>query len=322
MGDAFTDRLIADGTYDAVMQNAVDKFFTEEPYRSFRDHFNVYSVTAVSKNEIYSSYSETAFRGYFGYESSLVGGDDSIAFSYALKAIDEERIDQALVVVMMNSDVFAGTCYMYTPPDEGDWSNGASVSYFSTYYSNEILFERLIHHEVCGHGFGKLADEYSEGHIEDFPQEDVNFMKSEQNNWGWWKNVDFTSDLSQIRWSHFINDPRYADEGIGAYEGGLTYLTGVWRPTVNSIMRYNWGGFNAPSREAIYYRIHKLAYGPDWKYDYEKFVEYDAINRATATGAASAAISAQRLKINYVEEYFEPTPPPVLIKKTWREALR
>ena len=40
-------------------------------------------------------------------------------------------------------------------------------------------------------------------------------------------------------------------------------------------MNDNCGGFNAPSREAIYYRIHKLAYGPDWEYDYETFVAYD-----------------------------------------------
>ncbi len=44
--------------------------------------------------------------------------------------------------------------------------------------------------------------------------------------------------------------------------------------------------FNAPSREAIYYRIHKLAYGADWVYNYEDFAEYDAINRnATAEQA-------------------------------------
>ena len=31
-------------------------------------------------------------------------------------------------------------------------------------------------------------------------------------------------------------------------------------------------------REAIY-RIHKLAYGASWKYDYETFVSWDAKNR-------------------------------------------
>ncbi len=44
-------------------------------------------------------------------------------------------------------------------------------------------------------------------------------------------------------------------------------------------MKNNKGGFNAPSREAIWYRIHKLAYGDEWEYDYEDFVEYDEVNR-------------------------------------------
>lgn len=36
--------------------------------------------------------------------------------------------------------------------------------------------------------------------------------------------------------------------------------------------------FNAPSREAIYYRIHKLAYGKDWQYNFEDFVQWDLKN--------------------------------------------
>ena len=50
-------------------------------------------------------------------------------------------------------------------------------------------------------------------------------------------------------------------------------------PTEDSMMNSNKGKFNAPSREAIYYRIHKLAYGTSWKYDYETFVSWDAKNR-------------------------------------------
>ena len=68
---------------------------------------------------------------------------------------------------------------------------------------------------------------------------------------------------------------------MGVFEGAATWQTGVWRPSETSIMLSNEGVFNAPSREAIYYRIHKLAYGMEWVYDYETFVEYDAVNRTT-----------------------------------------
>ena len=50
----------------------------------------------------------------------------------------------------------------------------------------------------------------------------------------------------------------------------------------------NKGQYNAPSREAIYYRIHKLAYGASWKYDYETFVSWDASCRWLAVGSRPA----------------------------------
>ena len=196
-----------------------------------------------------------------------------------------------------------------------DYGSGTAVAYFPK-GTDEDMFAQLLHHEACGHGFAKLADEYAYEDMGEIPSSVADDHRRQQNDWGWWKNVDFTSDVTQVRWANFIEDERYANEGLGAYEGGLTYWTGVWRPTENSIMRYNTGGFNAPSREAIYYRIHKLAYGDDWEYDYEKFVEYDAINRAAAAGGP------QKRRANYVEKQYEPLHPPVVVGKTWREAVK
>ena len=308
MGDAYTDRLIANGTYDQTMQTAMEKFFEVEPYKSFRDHFNVYSVTAVSKNEVYTNTSETAFAGYFG-AGTEVGGNDQRAFYYAKKAIGEERMDDALVVVMMNSTVHAGTCYMYSPSN-GDWGSGASVSYFPVGVDENALAQ-VLHHEAGGHGFSKLGDEYAYENMGAVPEWEITSAK-EMAGYGWWRNIDFTSDPMQVKWSHFLNDTRYANDGLGVYEGAFTYWTGVWRPTVNSIMNTNVGGFNAPSREAIYYRIHKLAYGADWQYDYEEFVEWDARNRVTTTRGVP-----YRLEI---PKDFKPLHPPVVVKSSWRNA--
>lgn len=309
MGDGYSDRQIADGTYKADMENLYNNLFTEEPYKSFKDHFNVYYVNVVSATEGYE-YGNTALEGFFG-DGTLAGGSDNAAFTYALKAISEERMNEALLIVAMNSDNYAGTCYMYQPEMGSDYGSGPSVSYFPRGGDAET-FAQLLHHEACGHGFAKLADEYAYEEYGAISVDEINAIKEQQNYWGWWKNVDFTNDLSQIRWSKFINDSRYANEGLGAYEGGLTYWTGVWRPTENSIMRYNTGGFNAPSREAIYYRIHKLAYGADWQYDYEKFVEWDAINRNSTTARS----------LNHVEvpKKFKPLHAPVVKRQTWKDA--
>lgn len=308
MGDAYSDRQIADGTYKADMENLYNNLFTEEPYKSFKDHFNVYYVNVVSATEGYE-YGNTAFDGYFG-DGTLVGGNDNAVFQYALKAISEEDMDEALLVVAMNSDNYAGTCYMYHPEGSSDYGTGVSVSYFPK-GGDADTFAQLLHHEACGHGFAKLADEYAYEDMGTVSDDYVTQIKTQQSSWGWWKNVDFTNDPAQVRWKKFLEDSRYANDGLGVFEGGLTYWRGVWRPTENSIMRYNTGGFNAPSREAIYYRIHKLAYGSEWVYDYEKFVEYDAVNRN-----ASATVSTKSPSV----AHYKPLHPPVVYNKSWRDA--
>ena len=313
MGDAYSDRQIADGTYGADMKYIYDNLFTEEPYKSFKEYFNVYSVNVVSATEGYEHDGAT-LGGYFG-NGTLVGGNDSKCFEYAAKAVGEQNMDETLVVVAMNSNNYAGTCYMYNPSSTtGTYGSGASVAYFPKGGDKET-FARLLHHEACGHGFAKLADEYAYESMGAVPSDYASQIQTQQSSWGWWKNVDFTGNVSSVRWNAFTNDSRYANEGLGAFEGGLTYWTGVWRPTENSIMRDNTGGFNAPSREAIYCRIHKLAYGDSWNYSYEDFVTYDEINRKASSSSAPRRSSGRQTR-------WEPLHPPVVVGKSWKDAAK
>ena len=272
----------------------------------------IHYVNVVSATEGYKV-GDTALEGWFG-EGTAVGGADTKCFDYALNAISDTEMDEALIIVAMNSNRYAGTCYMYYPgAGAGDYGSGSAVAYFPKAGSAEN-FARLLHHEANGHGFAKLGDEYAYQENGAVPSSVVTATRTQQTDWGWWKNVDFTSDRTQVLWAHFLADDRYDDEGLGVYEGAYTYWTGAWRPTVNSIMNENTGGFNAPSREAIYYRIHKLAYGDSWEYDYEDFVEYDAVNRS------STASAPQKSRRNYVEKPLEPTAAPVVVGKSWRDA--
>lgn len=312
MGDAYSDRQIADSTYNKDLQYLYENLFTEEPYKSYKEMFNVFTVNVVSPTEGYE-HGSTALGGFFGYETE-VGGNDGAVIEYARRVIPSHKLDNAMIIVAMNSDKYAGTCYMYYPSDTTiTFGSGLSISYFPKGGDAET-FAQLLHHEALGHGFAKLADEYAYEEYGAVPESTVALHQAQQTNWGWWKNIDFTNDSTEIRWSRLLLDERYQYDGLGAFEGGLTYWTGVWRPTENSIMRYNTGGFNAPSREAIYYRIHKLAYGDEWEYDYEKFVEWDAKNRKTAE---SPLLIPSRDKM----ENFTPTHPPVIKQMSWREAV-
>ena len=202
------------------------------------------------------------------------------------------------VIVPMNSQRHAGTCYfgsIYTGTEsETPYGKGYSISYFPVGQNTEHL-SQLVLHEAGGHGFGKLLDEYY--YSGTIPPSAVSQNMQNRTNYGWGWNVDYTSDPSAVVWAKFLTDNRFDNQGLGVYEGADTYQYGAYRPTDNSIMRDNTGGYNAPSREAIYYRIQKLAFSQSP--DYEKFVNWDLNHRSRASRTYT--------------KIYPPTAPPVRI---------
>lgn len=283
MGDGFSDRLIADGTYRKTMVDAMEGFFSVEPFASFRNLFNVYMVTAVSKNEEFSIGTETALEGYFSATGTACTGSIAAVQEYARMAVDETRLQNATCLAILNKEMPAGYTYMLDPEAENDYGGGTGIAFVAlgagsfTGFGDDTMAE-IIHHEGGGHAFGKLADEYYYDFNEPVSQNGLDYLHQVEK-YGWYKNIDSESSPTAVKWAKFLADPRYADEHLGVYEGAALCISGLYRPTEDSIMFTNKGKFNAPSREAIYYRIHKLAYGASWKYDYETFVFWDAKNR-------------------------------------------
>lgn len=312
LGDGFSDRKIADGSYSAVVMDAMESWFSIEPYKTLRNMFNVKMIDVVSLNEGFGDGVNTALSTYW-LGNTTVGGNDATVVEYVLRAVPEERFDDCVAVVLMNSSLYAGTASYFEPAKESDWCSGFSIAYFPA-YTDYLAY--LVRHEAGGHAFAKLADEYvlDEGRIDN---ESIQNTQRVTETYGWYKNVDFTDDPSLVRWRYFLEDERYAQEDVGIFEGAYYYGQGAFRPSFDSIMNSDReGGFNAVSREAIWYRAHKAAYGPDWEYSYEDFVAYDAVNR---TSAASAQKKKEHR--NFVEKELEPLSPPRMVNKTWRELL-
>lgn len=125
MGDGFSDRQIADGTYRQVMEQGMQAFLSEEPFASYAGSFNIYYVDAVSAYEGCiepSNEGRTKFSTYFG-NGTHVGGDNQQAINYTLKVpgLVSENLDNYLTIVMMNSTKHAGTCWMSYPKKEYDY---------------------------------------------------------------------------------------------------------------------------------------------------------------------------------------------------------
>ena len=280
-----------DGLYEKVMGEAVEEFFSIEPYKTFRNRFNVYSVKAVSKNDRLGEGNETALGTFFGTGSYISGNQDK-CFEYALKVPGITDRNNLLVSVLVNTRRYAGTNFMFE-------STQSSVAFVPTMGNDRSSFGIILRHEACGHGFGFLDDEYFD--IEKTPSQSyIDYRKSMYEKYGWFSNIDFTNDPKKVKWSAFLSDDRYKDE-VGIFEGATLHTTGAYRPSENSMMRENMEYFNAPSRWAIYKRIMELS---GEEASFEKFLEYDAINRGQ-----KQKDSAPRTRSGIIIEH---TPPVVL----------
>jgi len=274
LGDAYTDKDMGKGgLYETVMKQAMEEFFAIEPYKTYRNRFNVYAVKVVSKNgrvgEGYTTALGCTFNG-----GTDVNGDQHKCFEYARKVPGLSGSDNNLLIsVLVNTKRNVGTTYMFESQQSG-------IAFSSSFNNDPEVFGGTLRHEAGGHGFGFLADEYTD-YNQSPSQDHIDRYTVPYEKYGWFANVDFTKDPKKIRWSAFLKDSRYKDK-VGVFEGAALYSKGAWRPSENSMMRDNYEFFNAPSRWAIYQRIMKLS---GEKCSFGDFLKYDEVNRSKKQSA-------------------------------------
>ena len=282
------------GLYEQKMKEAMEQYFAYEPLRSFRNRFNVYAVKVVSPNAEFVEGAE-----------HRINEDANICFKYAKKVAGLETAPYQMVSVIYNKGC-SGRSYTIMYSDK-------SYVGFMMEGVNDVL-----NHEVCGHGLGKLKDEYVEYGYENqtLPQSERNEMDNDWNNWKWGANVDWRNDAATVKWTRFLSDARYAGEALGLYEGAYLYGYGAYRPTENSMMRYNDSPFNAPSRERIYQVIMELSEGSSWTYDYEEFVSIDAVSRNYAASRALRTSPSAETRESWRKRH----RAPVWVNGSWKDA--
>ena len=300
MGDGFLDKDIESGYYRQAMEKGMELFFTEEPVRSLREYFDVWMVTAVSQNNAFGGGYSTKFACVLaGNGSTLISGNHDMVETYTnlVPGIggNTQLFNETIAIVILNSNEYAGTCY-FGFSGAGEFAIGYCPMID---HINSENFRRVLCHECIGHGFTKLLDEYAYESQGTIPTSEIESTRRMQQ-MGWAANVDFTNSRENVLWKQFINDARYKGkdangEELGVYEGACTYWRGAYRPTNQSMMNSNIHGFNAPSREAIYKRIMKVAYGSQWQYDYEEFVNFDLKHLPQPRSAGSRSAEENRI---------------------------
>ena len=294
VGDGYTIEDIGNGKFLKNLNDAVNHFFDIEPYRTYRDYFDVYIVYAFSEESGISDHNTTRNTKFSSkYENpntTRMTTNIGKCFEYARKVPLRAGLPETLITVVTNSTRYAGTAWLL--------SDGTAVSIVPV--SNNPYpydFRAVLQHEAGGHGFGKLADEYVNYEMA-IPASEIERLTAWQQYYNHYKNVDITNDPSKILWSHFINDPSYSY--VGAYEGGHLYSSGVWRPEAASLMINNITYLNAPSRELIVRRIKKLA---GETFSFEEFKRRDVREIHSLTRSANVQIDKNML-----------LPPPILIE--------
>lgn len=274
MGDGFVDQEFTDGTYRRVMEKAMENLFTEEPVKSLREYFDVFMINAVSENNDFGVGYKTAFSCKLaGKNSSAISGDDASVQVYVGKVVKEDKRENCLAVVILNTHAYAGTTY-FGYQDKNSKFIEFAIAYCPIIENLESdYFRQVLVHEAIGHGLGKLEDEYvysDKGSISTLEVQRIRVMQAN----GWAQNVDFTTSEDSVMWASFLTDSRYQNEHLGVYEGACTYPEGAYRPSEDSMMNSNTCAFNAPSRMSLYEKVMKIGMAVE-QVSYEDFVAFD-----------------------------------------------
>lgn len=279
LGDGFTiDDYEPNGIFDKVLERAVYGLFKAEPFSTYRKNFNVYNVVAYSRDKGVTEGNHrknTIFQTYvFAGNSSKVEANYKTVQDYAHYVKEISDWENTVILLVVNKDKYCGSTVFNSAGPSPIAMVGLSNRENTDMYWRK--FENVVTHETCGHGFGRLADEYlSGGRNRDFDRK----LLIDFRNIGQFMNVEIENDHRKVSWKHFIGRKGY--DAVSVFEGALTYPTGFYRSEKNSCMLNNTFYFNAISREEIVKRIMN-AIGEE--YSLEKFIEKDKIRKEPEHG--------------------------------------
>ena len=238
LGDGYTSSQMQ--KYKNDVQNAMTLFFDTEPFREYRNFFNVHRIDVVSSQSgadhpekaLFVNTALDATYNCTGIQR-LICVNNGKVFTILGNSLNPSQRD--IVLVIVNDPEYGGS--------------GGSVAVTST--NVEVL--ELILHEL-GHSFGLLADEYGgppppacNNTIEPFAA-----------------NATMATERALIKWNQWIDASTpiptlTTQQGVpGLYEGAVYCDAGLYRPTSGSKMRFLGRPYEQINTEQLIRRIYNF----------------------------------------------------------------
>ena len=239
MGDGYTAAEMA--RYRAQLDKHLNVLWSIEPFRSYRNYINVYSVEIASPDSGITCDPEVREARKTPLGAHFQGGctnpnargilvNQERARDFAKRATP--HFDQ--ILVLANTDTYGGI--------------GGAVATTSGGNSLGVL---ITPHEL-GHSLGRLQDEYTyrERGVPGGP-----YSGGEPNSIHHTLLTDEQMRTRQAKWFRWLGDESESGGKIGRFEGGQYRTTGVWRPSKHSMMISVGYYFDQVSRERMVQRI-------------------------------------------------------------------
>ncbi len=220
------------------VKKMADAIFAEEPFRDYKNKFNIWAIEAVSSDSGTDIPGENIFNNTALNSSFYTFGTDRYLTTQDIKSVNDfaAAAPHDNIIVLINSSRYGG---------------GGVYNYYSGTTAGHQLSTKVLIHEL-GHGFAGLADEYYSSSVayDDFYPLDVE---------PWEPNITTLVNF-ESKWKKKINkelpvptpeQEKYSNV-TGLFEGGGYSAKGIFRPEMDCRMKSNGDkGYCSVCREAI-----------------------------------------------------------------------
>lgn len=292
LGEFFTaEDMEKGGRWEEACRLCNQYIFAMEPFRSYREYFNVYAVASPSERDLWEPV-DGSIRTTFGdYQDKDLSkpffasnrNQKIAAYKYAYENTpvkkDKGSMTDLLVVLVINTDNRKFGVGAESNNRWNDQNYGMAIAQIPAFAGD---LTSLVGSQLLGICFGDLQNEFVEpGKGEMSQAAKDNYMNLQKK--GIFLNVEFSNNPDEFANRAWADLYKMKYRNVDIIEGAMGYDVGIWRSSFDNVMAGNGAVreeeyFCPVQREAILRKIYRLA-GLEEQYSLQTFLDYDVINK-------------------------------------------